>query len=615
MIEDVREAAHRLIAPVQVLRQRALALETAYEGQLASIAPAYLDSARNLLHYLAVRQSDIRELQTDLALLGLSSLGRMESVTMATLNAVLVALHSLAGESLPPGVLAEPPVDFRRGATLLDDHTRRLFGAPAGKRDVRIMVTMPSEAAANPEVVRELLAAGMDIMRINCAHDGPQEWSAMIRHCREAERELGRPCKIYADLAGPKLRTGAIEPAGRVVKIQPKRDLRGRVVEPARLCFVPGDRHERAPIAGAIPIPPAMWAQIRCNDELKFKDTRGRNRILTIGEQDGDAWLATSEYTCYLEAGTALRLVRRGQRIARGLVGLLPEVILPLTLHMGDTLLLVPAGKPGRAARYDANGLPVEPARISCSLDAVFDAVRPGEQVWLDDGKIGAVVTAAEENRIQLTITHAPPSGARLRAEKGINLPDTMLAIPALNEKDLADLALMAPSVDIVGLSFVRTPSDVESLHDELGRLGAGHLGVVLKVETRQAFEHLPRLLLASLRRPPVGIMLARGDLAVEMGFERLAEVQEEILWLCEAAHVPVIWATQVLESLAKTGQPSRAEVTDAVMSGRAECVMLNKGPYMTTTVEFLNGVLERMEAHQSKKRAMLRKLAVSQVG
>jgi pyruvate kinase len=103
--------------------------------------------------------------------------------------------------------------------------------------------------------------------------------------------------------------------------------------------------------------------------------------------------------------------------------------------------------------------------------------------------------------------------------------------------------------------------------------------------------------------------MVARGDLAVEVGVERLAEVQEEILWLSEAAHLPVIWATQVLETMARTGLPSRAEVTDAAMSGRAECVMLNKGPFVTDAVDALDDILRRMHGHQQKKRSMLRKL------
>ncbi len=108
--------------------------------------------------------------------------------------------------------------------------------------------------------------------------------------------------------------------------------------------------------------------------------------------------------------------------------------------------------------------------------------------------------------------------------------------------------------------------------------------------------------------------MVARGDLAVEVGYERLAEVQEEILWLCEAAHVPVIWATQVLETLAQQGIPSRSEVTDAAMSERADCVMLNKGPHVVDAVRFLADVLQRMQLHQEKKRAMLRRLSISEI-
>jgi pyruvate kinase len=167
---------------------------------------------------------------------------------------------------------------------------------------------------------------------------------------------------------------------------------------------------------------------------------------------------------------------------------------------------------------------------------------------------------------------------------------------------------------DMVALSFLRSPEDVLTLEERLHELDAGHLGIVLKVENAAAFRNLPRILLASLRSPPVGVMVARGDLAVEVGFERLSEVQEEILWLCEAAHVPVVWATQVLEGLAKAGAPSRAEVSDAVMSSRTECVMLNKGPRIVSTVEFLVNILGRMEEHHDKRMALLRRLSVSEI-
>jgi pyruvate kinase len=111
------------------------------------------------------------------------------------------------------------------------------------------------------------------------------------------------------------------------------------------------------------------------------------------------------------------------------------------------------------------------------------------------------------------------------------------------------------------------------------------------------------------MRNERVGVMIARGDLAVEAGYERLAEVQEEILWLCEAAHLPVIWATEVLDSLARTGRPSRSEITDAAMSERAECVMLNKGPHILEAIVTLDNILHRMSNHQNKKRPLLRPL------
>ena len=107
------------------------------------------------------------------------------------------------------------------------------------------------------------------------------------------------------------------------------------------------------------------------------------------------------------------------------------------------------------------------------------------------------------------------------------------------------------------GLSFAQRPRRrARAARAPRASSDAAHLGIVLKIETRRGFEHLPELLLAAMAGPAAGVMIARGDLAVECGFERLAEVQEEILWLCEAAHVPVVWATQVLETLAKTGLP-----------------------------------------------------------
>src|SRR5262249_13728942 len=132
--------AQRLIPLVAELYERALTLEKNYGEALQRVDAAYRDSARNLLHYLAVRQIDIRQLQTGLASIGLSSLGRMEAHTLSTLNEVLFALHRITGQNWAP--IAKSPVDFNTGEISLNRRAETLLGLPAGKRSVRIMVTM-----------------------------------------------------------------------------------------------------------------------------------------------------------------------------------------------------------------------------------------------------------------------------------------------------------------------------------------------------------------------------------------------------------------------------------------------------------------------------------------
>jgi pyruvate kinase len=267
---------------------------------------------------------------------------------------------------------------------------------------------------------------------------------------------------------------------------------------------------------------------------------------------------------------------------------------------------------PGRPATSDSGGRILTPAAIGCTLPEVFEDVQSGEAIWFDDGKIGGIVEKVEANQALVRITQARVRGEKLRADKGINLPDSPLRLSALTAKDLEDLSFVAEHADVVELSFANSARDLEVLQQHLARLGSRQPAIVVKIETRRGFEHLPDMLLTAMRGPCCGVMIARGDLAVESGFERLAEVQEEILWICEAAHVPVIWATQVLETLAKEGMPSRAEITDAAMGDRAECVMLNKGPHMLSAVRVLDDILRRMQAHQAKKRAMLRELRLA---
>jgi pyruvate kinase len=596
------------------LRRTLIQSERALSSKLAAMPALRRESARNLIHYLALRRYDVRELQARLANVGLSSLGRAEAQVLGNLDRVLWILRRLFLRSPTRADLVDGS-EGAEGRELLRRNTDGLLGPPPPHRGVRIMVTMPAEAASDYPLVRELVTRGMDCMRINCAHDDAVIWSRIAAHLDRARREVGRPCRILMDLSGPKLRTGEIEPGPQVLKWRPVRDRLGRVVAPARIWLTQCDSPEPPAHEGdaVVPISGEWLAETHPGDRIVLRDARGKVRAIELRDGVGTSRVGESSQTAYVMPGTVLRLERkgrRGERMAR--VGPLPAAEGGIRLERGDMLALSSAATPGRAARRDRRGNLLTPPHVPCTLPEVFSQVKAGERIWFDDGRIGGVIRRVRKDQVQVEIVQCAANGATLRSDKGINLPDSDLRLPALTTQDIEDLGFAVAHADLIGLSFVQREADVLELRRRLRAAGADHIGIILKIETRRAFERLAELTLAALQHPQSGIMIARGDLAVECGYERLAEVQEEILWVSEAAHLPVIWATQVLESLAKTGQPSRAEITDAAMGERAECVMLNKGPHIVKAVQVLDDILRRMQSHQVKKTAMLRQLHVA---
>ena len=590
------------------LRGKMLAYESTLAPLLEKVHPSYRASARNFVHYLKLRQSDQRPLQEWLSQVGLSSLGRAESHVLANLDKVLGILHRLTGQPWQAHSEDEP-AGIHGSRKLLERHTTELLGIQPSERSVRIMVTLPSEAASNYGLIRQLVNSGMDIARINCAHDGPDEWRAMAANIRRAARAERRAVRILMDLGGPKLRTGSIAPGTPVLKLRPQKDALGKVLTPAQLGLRASGT--TMPVAGAmthVGVDASWLKHLEIGDRLELTDARGANRHLLVVLQDGSGVVVECDQTTYLVPETSLKRSRKGpEPRASTLSDFAPaEGILHLT--RGSTIRLTRGMSAPTDLKRKGRRNPGVPS-VACTLPEVFDQVAVGERIWFDDGRIVGVIRGITPELLDIEITHARDSGEKLAGDKGINLPDSQLDLPALTEKDIADLSVVAKEADLVGLSFVQRASDVEALRHCLHELGKPDLGIVLKIETRRAFENLPELLFSAMTSKAAGIMIARGDLAVECGYERLAEVQEEILWAAEAAHMPVIWATQVLETLAKTGLPSRAEITDAAMGERAECVMLNKGPHISEAMRTLNDILRRMQAHQTKKRSLLRAL------
>nr|WP_255526669.1 pyruvate kinase [Photobacterium sp. BZF1] len=464
------------------------------------------------------------------------------------------------------------------------------------------MVTMPSAAADDPGIIASFLKAGMGLMRINCAHDSADSWHKMIDNLRLAQQSINKPCKVYMDLAGPKLRIGTMPSLGRFKRIKTRKNAHGQVVQNAEVEFYLQSKcvNNRPEL---VPVVALFDGGVKEGDIAVVQDGKGKARRLLVTQVFANKIIARCKKSVFFETDQIIELYRGGQLISRDQVALLPEVRDSITLYKGDLIDLLPPG----------HHEPIESgiSSVNCTMKEVFYSAKVGQSICFDDGKIQGIIVKASHKQLRVEITHAKLSGSRLQGDKGINLPQTYLSTSAMTEKDQNDLIEMVQRVDLIGMSFVRKPSDIKSLKRMLETLRAMDKGVILKIENKMAFDNLAALLLTGLKLPKFGVMLARGDLAAEVGFERLAEVQEEILWLCEAAHVPVIWATQVLENLAKKHAPSRAEISDTVMASRAECVMLNKGENMVNTIEVLGDILSRMDTHQRKRKSKLRPLNV----
>jgi pyruvate kinase len=322
-----------------------------------------------------LRRHDLRDTQTSLAQLGLSSLGRAEPHVLGTLDAVLHILRHLGGRPDVKRKERSAAMDHAADSALLDVRTQALLGPEPPGRTVRIMVTMPSEAASDYSMVKEMVAAGMNCARINCAHDEAPAWKAMVAHLRRAQQETQKPCRILMDLAGVKPRIGPIEPGPRVFKLRPRRDSYGRVLSPATVWLEPLDRPStRAPTADLRLRLSAAWlTQLSLGDVVEFVDARGADRKLTVIAVQGDARLAELRNSAYLVPDLQLRKAPRpgvddsvqAESVA---AGDLPVAGQSIRLNKGDLLCLVGEPHLGRPALLDDNGKVVQPARASCSF-------------------------------------------------------------------------------------------------------------------------------------------------------------------------------------------------------------------------------------------------------
>lgn len=595
----------QMISDLNEICATAEELENKYAYEISKVHPKFKKSALNLLHYLALRNHDIRDLQNNLEKLCVSRLGRAESHVMASIITIKNMLKGLNRYRKDP--VDKVPVEIEESSKIINSNTNALLGKKLKGSRVRIMVTQPSEAVNDKKLVYNLLSAGMNCARINCAHDDKVAWKKMIANINKAKSKTGRNCKICMDLGGPKLRTGMMKPGPKVIHLNPTRDAIGNIVAPANVFF--HSEEIKVPLDNCVHIPvKSSWLKkLRKNDVLRFKDARGKKCKLIVGRKFNNGRWAICYDSAYVITGTKLvNYSKKKKAKSNTTIGELLPIEQKIILNIGDMLRLHKDPIPGEPAQYNNEGKLINAAHISCTLPQVFEDVRVGECVLLDDGKIEGKVKSVTEKEIYLEITYAKENGGKLKADKGINFPESKIRVSGLTDKDKQDLKFVVQNADVVNLSFVNNPSDVFDLLSELKTLETKNIGIILKIETINGFNNLPAILLAAMQVYPLGVMIARGDLAIEGGWQNLAGMQEELMSLCAAAHIPIVWATQVLESLSKKGIPSRAEITDAAMAQQAECVMLNKGPHIVQAIKLLDTIMKSMEDYHRKKAPLL---------
>lgn len=579
--------SHRLDQQIKYIYQQVISDIQPIHNQYPAVYG--MKSRDNLLAYIALEKYNLKELSIRLKEHGLASIEDANAHVLYTMKKLLAYLDRR--ELLDSSLSCPSPSE---SSSILQSRANRILGNCPGGRRSRIMVTLDAKMIYNPSLMEELLEKGMDIARINCAHGDPKIWEELIFTLRKTEEKLkanaklkGSPCKIYMDLAGPKIRIGSFTQQEKVLTIKAPVDPYGKAIGPiegyldsrAAETRIDDDSFTFA-VKESSPVD-----LLRIGDECTFLDLNNQKRILRVTGRVSETCVKVQlDYTAFI-GGTTVFIHEKGTFPIRSL----KQGPVEIQLSKGDYLRLYLDGERlGHAASESGHaGVPV-------TLKKAFQNVHPRDRIFIDDGKIGGIVHRIEKDYIDIKILSPADKYVKVREGKGVNLPDSLLSlnIPALTDKDLSDLPFIVRHSDMVGISFVHSPNDLKMLKSHLELMSASHLPVIVKIETKDAIHHLGRILLEGLNFKGFGVMIARGDLAIEVGYEQLASAQNQIFNLCSAAHIPVIWATGVLDNLTKKGNPTRAEITDADFAAYAEAVMLNKGKYIPESIELLNQIL-----------------------
>lgn len=560
-------------------------------------------SIQNLKAYTYLRSKDITTLQEKLTSFGLSSLGRSQSCIISAINQDLIILSALLGTNTKQLEAENNFLNFNQSKELMDKNAT-VFGAADSELITKIMVTLPSFTKDSPILIKNLISIGTSVLRINTAHDNPSAWREMAKTIQEENKLQNKDTKIYVDLAGPKNRTGSIVKVVQPFKIGSKEGKKVEIVPQILAHFhTKGEGEDERELATLV-----------VDDNFYLKAYKAKHKVIILDFEkekkhsfkvivENERLFAIVDKKVFISPDTKIMLKLQEKTLKSKLHNFItqPEVI---RLFRNDSIIITPNEIDG-SSNYDYEGS-LYFSIISCSNKEIFNYVQVGDNIFIDDGKIGCKVEKILPIGLECRVFLAKENGTVLKEEKGINFPDTDLVISAITPTDERNFNDIVEYADIIGISFAQSKEDIKKLQELLQGKNKTNIAIVPKIETKLALKNLPQILEQLLQSEKYAVMIARGDLAIEVGFDNLPYIQEEIFSICEAAHVPVIYATQILEGKMKNNLPSRAEVIDAANAQRADCVMLNKGPFVVDTVVSIKNILRSVHTLFHKNRQLL---------
>jgi pyruvate kinase len=286
-------------------------------------------------------------------------------------------------------------------------------------------------------------------------------------------------------------------------------------------------------------------------------------------------------------------MVREASDEAGRAVGILADLQGP-KIRLGRFVTGPVQWRTGDEVRVTVEDVPGTHDRVSTTYAGLAKDAREGDSLLVDDGKIALLVRKVEDTEVVCEVVE----GGVVSDNKGLSLPGMNVSVPALSEKDLADLEFaLRLRVDLVALSFVRSPADIDLVHRMMDVVPGGRLPVIAKLEKPEAVDNLEAIVLAF-----DGVMVARGDLGVELPLENVPLVQKRAVQVARENAKPIIVATQMLDSMIGNARPTRAEASDvanAVLDG-ADAVMLSGetsvGRYPIESVQTMSRIVEAAE-------------------